>query len=202
MPPQQQSRQQFGAQRGPGVPNVNIFVGNLPWTASPNDLESVFLNFGEIEDIKMPAGADGRPRGFAHVTMKRLEDAERAVAAIQEEPFFLHGRNTRVEFAQGVNAQPNRAEDNMPSNNLMLFEFDGDEVAVQEVFRKYSRSINRIHLVRDRETGASRRTVFVEFYNVEPAAEALEELSGKELPNGATLKMRFATPRKPMPRSG
>lgn len=56
--------------------------------------------------------------------------------------------------------------------------------------------------MRDRVSGQSKRMVFVEFFETEYAQEALTALNGTQLPYGETLKIRFASPRTPQPRTG
>jgi len=50
--------------------NTKMYVGNLPFTATDNELRDLFSQFGTVTDIHLPTDRDsGRPRGFAFVTM-------------------------------------------------------------------------------------------------------------------------------------
>jgi cold-inducible RNA-binding protein len=64
---------------------MNIFVGNLAWTTTEEDLAQLFEPFGIVEQARIATDRDtGRSRGFGFVEMP--DDME-AQAAIDE----LHG---------------------------------------------------------------------------------------------------------------
>lgn len=62
--------------------NTKMYVGNLPFKATEDELRDLFGQFGAVTDIHLPMDRDsGRPRGFAFVTM----DTDTAMnAAINE----------------------------------------------------------------------------------------------------------------------
>jgi len=77
--------------------SVKLYVGNIPWRATPDDLRDLFSAYGTVEDAFIPQDREsGRPRGFAFVTMK--EGAEQAIANLNETDF--QGRTIRVNEAQ------------------------------------------------------------------------------------------------------
>jgi RNA recognition motif-containing protein len=44
---------------------MNIYVGNIPYSATADDLRQLFEPYGEIETVKLITDRDtGRPRGF------------------------------------------------------------------------------------------------------------------------------------------
>ena len=58
----------------------NIYVGNLPWSATEEDVRAAFETFGEVISVKLINDREtGRPRGFGFVEM---ED-QGALAAIE-----------------------------------------------------------------------------------------------------------------------
>lgn len=76
----------------------SIFVGNLPFKASEQDLQSLFQSYGDVHGVKVVIDrVTGRPRGFAFVDME-APDAEAAVQAL--DGHALMGRNLRVNLAQ------------------------------------------------------------------------------------------------------
>ena len=78
---------------------MNIFVGNLPFTASESDLRGLFAEYGDIESAAIITDRDtGRSRGFGFVEL--AADA-RANDAIRElDGASLDGRNINVNQAK------------------------------------------------------------------------------------------------------
>lgn len=61
----------------------NLYVGNLPHSATEADLRSIFQPHGEVEKVTMVTDRDtGRFRGFAFVEMTDSGEAEKAIAAL------------------------------------------------------------------------------------------------------------------------
>ncbi len=49
----------------------NIFVGNLPFSASEDDIRDLFAEFGEVQRVSLIMHRDtGKPRGFGFVEME------------------------------------------------------------------------------------------------------------------------------------
>ena len=59
-----------------------IFVGNLAWRVSSEDLHSHFQQWGQIEDARVIMDRENpfRSRGFGFVTFSRAEDAQSAIS--------------------------------------------------------------------------------------------------------------------------
>ena len=71
---------------------MNIFVGNLAWTTTEEDLAQLFEPFGTVEQARIATDrATGRSRGFGFVEMP---DATAAQAAIEG----LNGRSLEGRF--------------------------------------------------------------------------------------------------------
>ena len=61
----------------------NLYVGNLPHSASEADLRALFQPHGDIQNVTMVTDRDtGRSRGFAFVEMTDACEAEKAIAAL------------------------------------------------------------------------------------------------------------------------
>ena len=77
----------------------NIFVGNMSFQTSEDDLRALFQPFGEIVRVNIPTDRDtGRARGFAFVEMSNASEASSAIAALNGRE--LGGRQLRVNEAQ------------------------------------------------------------------------------------------------------
>jgi len=79
--------------------NTKLFVGNLSFNTTENDLQDTFAAHGTvIEANLMMDRVSGRPRGFAFVTMGSAEEAQKAVDALNGAT--LDGRNLTVNEAR------------------------------------------------------------------------------------------------------
>ena len=60
--------------------NTKMYVGNLPFSATQEDIQSLFSQFGSVTDVFLPMDrVSGRPRGFAFVTMGTPEEMQAAI---------------------------------------------------------------------------------------------------------------------------
>jgi RNA recognition motif-containing protein len=76
-----------------------LYVGNLPYTASEQDLQSLFEAAGTVDSINVVRDmATGRARGFAFVEMASDEDAAQAITMLHDRDFG--GRNLTVNEAR------------------------------------------------------------------------------------------------------
>ena len=79
--------------------NTKIFVGNLSFNTTENDLQDAFAAHGTVVEANlMMDRATGRPRGFAFVTMSSAEEAKKAIEALNGAS--LDGRDLTVNEAR------------------------------------------------------------------------------------------------------
>ena len=65
------------------VSMTQIYVGNLPFSVSEPELLGMFGRYGRVSSVRMATDkSTGRPRGFAFVTMNRMEDADEAIVRL------------------------------------------------------------------------------------------------------------------------
>lgn len=77
---------------------AKIYVGNLPFSATEDQVKALFAVHGTVESVALPVDRDtGRPRGFGFVEMSQA-DAQRAIQAVNGQS--LDGRPLRVNEAQ------------------------------------------------------------------------------------------------------
>ena len=76
-----------------------IFVGNIAWKVSSEDLHSHFQQFGEVQDARVIMDRENpfRSRGFGFVTYARPEDAQSAIDMNNEKEW--QGRDITVNMA-------------------------------------------------------------------------------------------------------
>jgi RNA recognition motif-containing protein len=62
---------------------MNIFVGNLAFTATEQDLRQIFEPYGAVDTIRIMTDRDtGRSRGFGFVEMPDRQAAQAAIQAL------------------------------------------------------------------------------------------------------------------------
>ncbi|MBZ5714811.1 RNA recognition motif domain-containing protein [Nannocystis pusilla] len=82
-----------------------LFVGNLSFQTTEEDLQQVFADFGEIAEIRLVLDREtGRSRGFAFVAMADDEAARRATETLNGQ--MLDGRPLRVNEAEERRDRP------------------------------------------------------------------------------------------------
>ena len=78
---------------------MNIYVGNLPRTATEETLRMIFENHGSVDSIRIMLDKfTNEPRGFAFVTMENDDEATKAIEALND--YVLEGRNLKVSEAR------------------------------------------------------------------------------------------------------
>jgi len=78
---------------------TNIFVGNLSYSTTQDDLLATFSQFGSVERVSVVTDRDsGQPRGFAFVEMTNANEAQNAISQLNGAE--LHGRAMNVNEAR------------------------------------------------------------------------------------------------------
>jgi RNA recognition motif-containing protein len=63
--------------------NLKLYVGNLPFGASEEDLRKLFSEAGAVQSVKIVTDSySGRSRGFGFVEMTSQEEAEKAISLV------------------------------------------------------------------------------------------------------------------------
>ena len=79
--------------------NTKLYVGNLSFKTTENDLRTAFAQFGAVTDIYVANDREtGRPRGFAFVTMSTALESQAAIAKMNGAD--LDGRALTVNEAR------------------------------------------------------------------------------------------------------
>lgn len=84
---------------------MNIYVGNLPFSATEVDLRNAFTTFGVVSRVNVITNkASGQPRGYAFVEMANNDSAGAAIKGLND--MNLNGRNIRVNEAKVRGERP------------------------------------------------------------------------------------------------
>jgi RNA recognition motif-containing protein len=96
----------INVQNGEFLYMKKLFVGNLAWKVSEESLRPLFEAHGTVVSVKVITDQyTGKSKGFAFVEMADADGAEKAIAALNDQPFME--RNLRVSLA---NDRPERSD--------------------------------------------------------------------------------------------
>ena len=86
---------------------MNIYVGNLPYNVTEEELREAFSEFGEVSSVSVIMDKySGQSKGFGFVEMENNSEAEEAIKALNESS--LKGRNIKVNQAKPRDKRPQR----------------------------------------------------------------------------------------------
>jgi RNA recognition motif-containing protein len=78
---------------------LNLYVGNLPFSAADDEIRQLFEQYGQVESVNLISDREtGRPRGFGFVEMAEREGGERAIEELDGKDFG--GRQLTVNEAR------------------------------------------------------------------------------------------------------
>jgi RNA recognition motif-containing protein len=84
---------------------MNIYVGNLSYNATEEDLTEAFAKYGEVTLVNLISDKyTGQSKGFAFVEMAKQSEAEEAIKVLNNSE--LKGRNLKVNQARPRNERP------------------------------------------------------------------------------------------------
>ncbi|CAO2656660.1 Nn.00g054630.m01.CDS01 [Neocucurbitaria sp. VM-36] len=167
----------------PPEPNNTLYIGNLYYEVTADQLKRVFSRFGEVESVKVIYDNRGLSRGFAYVEFKNIPDAQAAVDNLDMQVF--EGRNLVVQFHRArINAKTRAGsgiyDANSPSKTLFIgnMSFEMSDKDLNDLFRDI-RNVMDVRVAIDRRTGQPRGFAHADFIDVASATRAREILKEK-----------------------
>ena len=86
---------------------MNIYVGNLAYSVTEDDLREAFAAYGEISSVSLITDKfSGQSKGFGFVEMSNNSEADAAIKGLNETS--LKGRNVKVNQAKPRGDRPPR----------------------------------------------------------------------------------------------
>jgi RNA recognition motif-containing protein len=86
---------------------MSIYVGNLSYEVTKDDLSAVFAEYGTVKRVQLPVDREtGRPRGFGFVEMSSDAEEEAAIQALDGAEWM--GRDLKVNKARPREESGNR----------------------------------------------------------------------------------------------
>lgn len=185
-----------------------VWVGNLPWSVSKEELRKWFVEFSDLEEenitrVHMPGPNDGKPankvekkfgkpvhnKGFAYVDFATEEQVKMAVELSEQ---LLNGRRLLIKDNKSFEGRPEKkeavVEGKPPSKKIFVgnLRFDATEEIIKEHFEKCG-AIEKIHVATFEDSGKCKGYAWVTFEEVSSAQSAVkgwvhieEELSDEE----------------------
>ncbi|KAJ6699158.1 hypothetical protein OIU79_012427 [Salix purpurea] len=180
-------------------PDLQLFVGNLPFNVTSADLADLFKTAGNVEMVEVKYDKiTGRSRGFGFVTMSTVEEVE--AASRQFNGYELDGRPLRVNsgpppqretpFSRGPGARSSESFDSSNRVYVGNLSWNVDNMALESLFREKGKVMDA-KVVYDRETGRSRGFGFVTYSSAEEVEDAIDSLNGAEL-DGRAIRVSVA----------
>ncbi len=92
-----------------GEKKMNIYVGNLSYNMTDEDLEKMFQEFGTVSESKIITDRDtGRSKGFGFVEMPNQAEGDEAIKELDGKE--IDGRSIKVNVAKPKEDRPRRRE--------------------------------------------------------------------------------------------
>lgn len=179
-----------------------LFVGNLPYTFTSEELTDAFSEAGRVDDAQIIYDkVTNRSRGFAFVTMATAEEAAKAIQMF--DGALLGGRTARVNYPEvprggerrTVTMAGRRRDDGTYKVYAGNLGWGVRADALRAAFEGQAGLIDA-RVIFERETGRSRGFGFVSFRTSDDAQAALEALDGVEL-EGRPLRLSLAEQNPP-----
>ncbi|KAL4196441.1 hypothetical protein AMTRI_Chr04g183180 [Amborella trichopoda] len=178
---------------------TRLYVTNLPWTCTSEDIKNLFQQCGEVIDVELMKFKAGRNRGMAFVMMSSEDEALAALVKLNSYEFG--GRTIKAELAKKAKKISPSVSSKKISPPVGTVEtrhkvYVGNldwrvrSSDLREFFTKHSNGLSA-RVVYGGTKGKPAGYGFVSFASKEDAEAAVATLEGKEL-NGRSLRLRIA----------
>eukprot|EP01016_Furgasonia_blochmanni_P033687 TRINITY_DN3546_c0_g1_i2.p1 TRINITY_DN3546_c0_g1~~TRINITY_DN3546_c0_g1_i2.p1 ORF type:complete len:349 (-),score=77.00 TRINITY_DN3546_c0_g1_i2:272-1318(-) len=82
--------------------NKTLYLSNIPFTVTPDELKAFAERFGGVEEINMPLSSNKKNKGFAFISFNHSAEANNFISFIQERDFM--GRKLRIQYTKKATA--------------------------------------------------------------------------------------------------
>jgi len=175
----------------PPAPCPTVYIGNLLFDVTAEDLTRDFTPFGTVKSAIIAADARGMSKGFGYVEFETTEQATAAIEAKHQTVF--EGRRLVVNYqVQKTQSSFGDGSSNPPSKTLFIgnLAFEMSDADLNKLFREI-RNVTDVRVAIDRRTGQPRGFAHADFVDVESATKGKEILAGKEV-YGRNLRVDYS----------
>jgi nucleolin len=175
-----------------------VFVGNLSFDVSDNDIKEFFASCGSVSSVNLLTGPGGRSKGIAFV---RFDDEDSCNNAVQLNGEDFNGRALKIEKSTPKETRAPR--DSTPKgerdpNSATIFvgnlSFNTAEDSVQRFFESCGK-VKEVRIAYNRETQQPRGFAHVEFVSADSVDKAMAK-AGQNL-DGRPIRVDFSGNRAP-----
>jgi RNA recognition motif-containing protein len=189
--PKRERSNNTGMSAGPPPGTKKIYVGNIPFSVSKDELKDFYTEYGEVVDVFIPSNPEtGEGRGFAFVTMKE-EDFMKAIEGTNGVEFGGRTLVVNEPLPPGKKA-PIRSKTNGTKLYVGNLSFYTVAQTLYDIFGEFGEVLD-CYLPEDSATGSSRGFGFVTMAP-EDAARAIKEIDGCEV-DGRVIRVNEAQPK-------
>ncbi|KAL2360679.1 hypothetical protein RJZ56_006444 [Blastomyces dermatitidis] len=173
----------------PLKPNDTIYVGNLFFEVTAEDLKRDLAKFGTIHSVRIVYDSRGLSRGFAYVQFDSIEAAEAAIAELNMS--LYEGRRIVVNYSTRGSTEP-KTRATGPTKTLFIgnLSFEMTDRELNEMFKDIP-NVKDVRVSVDKRTGRPRGFAHADFLDVESAQAGMELLKDKA-PYGRPLRIDFS----------
>lgn len=174
--------------------NKKLYVGNISYDTTREDLMEFFSEYGSVLDVYVPVDREsGLPRGFAFVTMAN-DNADKAIE--NASGTSLQGRTIEVKESLPKGTKAPAREKREPTDNIKIYignmSFDTEEDTLRSLFEEFGELVD-LYIPTDRYSGRPRGFAFVTMHK-DNVASAIEGCDGLEV-DGRILRVNEAQPK-------
>ncbi|KAI9701988.1 MAG: hypothetical protein M1836_001332 [Candelina mexicana] len=170
-------------------PTKTLFVGNLFFDVTEDDLREEAERVGVVKNIKIIYDGRGLSRGYGYVEYDSLDTATNAMQQMNQQVF--KGRRMTVQYVKKRERPATRTR-NPPSKTLFIgnMSFEMSDKDLNDLFREI-RNVLDVRVAIDRRSGQPRGFAHADFVDTESAVKAMEFLKDKEV-HGRMLRVDFS----------
>lgn len=196
---QSRSHEIGGLSGNPREPKSTVYIGNLFFDVTENDLVKELARFGTVTKCRLMRDARGLSKGFGYIDFETVASATEAVESLNQQMF--EGRRLTVQYAayetKALETQTKLRDRphkqlNPPSKTLFIgnMSFEMTDRDLNNLF-KGIRNVVDVRVAIDRRTGQPRGFAHADFVDIKSAQDALKLLEEKET-YGRRLRLDFS----------
>ncbi|OBZ74945.1 Poly(U)-binding-splicing factor PUF60 [Grifola frondosa] len=164
------SRQVARPQQPPLETTSSVFVHNLPYTVTREELSQLFQKY-DVSEIRMQTTPDGENLGHANIVFSGYNTARDVLEDFKAKPLMLSGRVVRMEPVRVNNPRKLTGISRTVYIGNLPFSAEHDEI--RALIKPFG-AIEGIRILYDSETHLHRGFVHVDFKNIQEAQRFVE----------------------------